>query len=82
MHLLASAEPIEIRSAGQLAAQMPVSAKQDLLEWSSSQNPAAYLERVLVQEAPIDNVLNPNPEIRITDDQPYNEYFLLRQFWR
>ncbi len=82
MHLLASAEPIEIRSAGQLAAQMPASAKQDLLEWSSSQNPAAYLERVLVQEAPIDNVLNPNPEIRITDDQPYNEYFLLRQFWR
>jgi len=44
-----------------------------------------YLGLVVVREISLQSVLNPNLEIRITDDHPYNEYFLLRQWglsWR
>jgi spermidine synthase/MFS family permease len=79
-HLLASMEPIEKLSADQLVARMPENAKNDLLEWSRSKDAPAYVNIVLSHEISISSVLNPDPAIRITDDQPYNEYFLLRSF--
>jgi len=79
VHVLASMDPIEPRTAEQLAARLPAGAKQDLLEWNPSPDLPGYLNLVLSQELNIKEGLNPNPEIRITDDQPYNEYFLLRQ---
>jgi spermidine synthase/MFS family permease len=85
MHLLASMEPIEIPTPEQLAARMPAGAKNDLLEWDTSRGLPAYLGLVVSREIPIENVLNPDPKIQITDDNPLNEYFLLRQvglFWR
>jgi hypothetical protein len=33
----------------------------------------------LSREVQVTNLLNPNPRIEITDDQPMNEYFLLRR---
>jgi predicted membrane-bound spermidine synthase len=80
IHLLASMEPIESSDAGQLAARMPESAKQDLLEWSDSPDVTAYLGRVVSNEVDMARFLNPDLEIQITDDQPYNEYFLLRRW--
>jgi spermidine synthase len=77
-HLLASMDPIESLDAQQLAARMPESAKKDLLEWSSSRDVSAYLRQVVANEIPIPQTLNPDPEIKISDDQPFNEYFLLR----
>jgi spermidine synthase len=85
IHLLASMKPIENRTVEELAARMPPDAKKDLLEWSPSQDLPGYLGLVVSQETPVQSVLNPNLEIRITDDHPYNEYFLLRQWglsWR
>jgi hypothetical protein len=64
---------------------MPSAAKKDLLEWSPAQDLPGYLGLVVVREISLQSVLNPNLEIRITDDHPYNEYFLLRQWglsWR
>jgi hypothetical protein len=58
---------------------MSIPAQTDLLEWTSIRNPAAYLNLVLTNEIPVQNLLAPNPQIRITDDLPYNEYFLLRR---
>ena len=78
-HLLASMDPIENLSAVQLAARLPASAKKDLLEWTSTPDIAAYLDLVLSREYPIERILHPDPQIRITDDRPYNEYFLLRR---
>ncbi|MGA2279371.1 MAG: hypothetical protein ABSG80_03605 [Verrucomicrobiota bacterium] len=80
MHLLASMEPIESLDAGQLTARMPERAKQDLLEWSDSPDVTAYLGRVVTNEIAIARILSPDPEIQITDDRPYNEYFLLRRW--
>jgi len=78
-HLLASCEPIGRCSAGDLAARFPLNAKRDLMEWTSVPNLEAYLESMLIKEIPFDRMLNPDRTIRITDDQPYNEYFLLRE---
>ena len=58
---------------------MPPGAQRDLLEWSSKPDAALYLNEVVSKEMPLENFLELDPKIRITDDQPYNEYFLLRR---
>jgi hypothetical protein len=72
--------PIESVPAADLAERFPEAAKRDLLEWTSSRDVAAYLQRVLSRECAVDQLLNPDAEIRITDDKPFNEYFLMRRF--
>jgi predicted membrane-bound spermidine synthase len=78
-HLLASMEPIEDCTVPEIAARMPAKAGQDLLEWADTQDLKTYLDKVISQEKPIQRMLKPDPEIRITDDSPYNEYFFIRQ---
>ncbi|HZL43504.1 MAG TPA: hypothetical protein VFD66_09525, partial [Verrucomicrobiae bacterium] len=78
-HILASMDPIEHHTGVELVARMPETAKNDLQEWSQTKDLPAYLDRVLSHEVLIDNVLNADLRLRITDDQPFNEYFLLRR---
>lgn len=78
-HMLGSMEPIERLDAGQLAARMPASAQQDLLEWNETQKAPAYLGQILDREYPVAQMVNRDATIQVTDDQPYNEYFLLRR---
>jgi spermidine synthase len=78
-HMLASMQPIEPRTPEEIASAMPAAAKRDLLEWNPSAKVPAYLGQVLLPRFPIQLLLNGDPEIRITDDQPYNEYFFLRR---
>jgi hypothetical protein len=82
VHMLGSMEPIELRDAGQLAGRMPESARRDLLEWSPTNNAAAYLGRVVAGEFSVAQALNPDTAIEITDDRPFNEYYLLRHLSR
>ncbi len=79
VHMLASMEPIEKLDAGQLAARMPENARQDLLEWNASKDAPAYLMQVLTNEYFVPTMLNPDTEVRVTDDKPFNEYFLFRR---
>jgi hypothetical protein len=72
--------PIEKLTPGQLAARMPEPAKKDLLEWNPSGNAPEYLGAVVQNEIPLNRFLNQDPEFQITDDDPLNEYFLLRQW--
>jgi len=78
MHLLAFQEPSAQLNARQLVERMPERAQQDLLEWQGSRDLPRYLEQVLATEVPVTSLLNPDPEIQVTDDRPYNEYYLLR----
>ena len=40
-----------------------------------------YLNLTLKREIPVDNLLNQQDDsIYISDDQPFNEYFLVRRF--
>ena len=82
VHMLGSMEPIEKLDAGQMAARMPESARQDLLEWNPVKDAPAYLDQVLSREFNVAALLNLDASIQVTDDQPYNEYYLLRQLLR
>ncbi|MGA2029048.1 MAG: hypothetical protein ABSG87_03135 [Verrucomicrobiota bacterium] len=79
IHLLASMEPIERLNPAQLAARMPAGARKDLLEWNGSQDAPAYLARVITNECSVSASLNPDVNVQVTDDRPFNEYFLLRR---
>jgi predicted membrane-bound spermidine synthase len=81
-HMLGSMEPIGPLDAGELAARMPASARQDLLEWTDVKDAPAYLGQVLGNEYPVSDSLNPDAAIQVTDDQPFNEYYLLRRLRR
>jgi spermidine synthase len=79
IHMLASQEPIPNVSANQVASKMPAAAAMDVVEWDPSEVVAGYIQQALSNEIPIERILNPDSRIRITDDHPYNEYFLLRR---
>ena len=79
IHMLASEKPIEKLDAGQLLARMPESARWDLMEWSPAISPTAYINPILANEYSLALLLNPDFHVQVTDDQPYNEYFLLRR---
>jgi predicted membrane-bound spermidine synthase len=79
LHLLASEDPIEMRTAAQLASRLPDAAQKNLVEWWPSVNVTNYIGVVLARELQTTNLLNPHPGIDITDDRPLNEYFLLRR---
>jgi len=79
LHLIASSEPIGPLDGEQLAAHMPESAKMDLMEWSSTKDAAVALRLVVTNGVPQDKFVALNPRIQVTDDRPFNEYFLLRR---
>ena len=79
VHHLASMEPIPLLDGRQVAERMSERVKQDLMEWQDSKDASAYLERVLALEVPVDSLLDPDPQVQVTDDRPYNEYYLLRK---
>jgi len=79
MHMLGSMQPIDRCTPAEMAARLPPAAARDLLEWNLTPDLEHYLKLVLAPEIPVDAALQQKNEIRITDDQPYNEYFLLRQ---
>jgi hypothetical protein len=57
---------------------LPPKAQQDLVEWEGSQDVVGYLDQVVSHGTQLTNVLNPALDYRITDDRPFNEYYLLR----
>ncbi|MGC9940980.1 MAG: fused MFS/spermidine synthase [Verrucomicrobiota bacterium] len=78
LHFLGSMEPIPELDAKQLVTRMPIAAQQDMLEWADTKDAVAYFNRVTGHEYSISGSLNSDPTIQVTDDQPYNEYYLLR----
>ena len=80
-HFSASMQPIEKPGVGDFIARMPEGAREDMLEWADGQSLEAYVGSILEREIPLQNALNPDPRVCVTDDQPYNEYFLLRRTW-
>jgi spermidine synthase len=79
LYMLGSMQPIDRCSPAEMAARLPPAAVRDLLEWSPTPDVQQYLSVVLFPEILVDATLQQKNEIRITDDHPYNEYFLLRQ---
>ena len=83
IHFLASDNPIPARAADQLLARMPPAAVTDMMEWGPEQTPDAQLNTVLKGELSLDAIIAQAPDVvSLRDDQPINEYFLLRQWKR
>jgi spermidine synthase len=88
-HFLCSLDPIELPSAAKLASRLPKPARADLVEWcrlerrppreARYRDAAAVFQRILSQEVSIAALIEPANGPKITDDRPYNEYYLLRR---
>jgi len=82
IHFLASMEPIPITSSSVLAARMPPAAASDFVEWGPQTIPQKQFESVLSHEISLENLVAEDPRApAMRDDQPINEYFLLRSWF-
>jgi spermidine synthase len=80
-HLIASDYPLPNRSAAELAERLPAAAAADLVEWGPYSNAEQQFAEVLKQEIPLDGMIAKAPGVpALRDDQPVNEYYLLRQW--
>jgi spermidine synthase len=80
-HFLASMGPLERLKSEQLVAKMPPAAQADLVEWCQDKDPLGLLRLVLSKEIDLGPFVGDGLD-RITDDRPFNEYFLVRRFRR
>jgi len=78
-HLIASEEPLDVPDPQTLADRMPEAAQKDLVEWCPTMKVPDYLRAVLTNEVSLPQNMDPDPGIKITDDHPINEYYLLRR---
>ncbi len=78
-HFLASMRPLAAPAPEQIARRMPVKAQNDLLEWVGEKDLAQYVSQLLNGEVPVGKFLSDDSGVRITDNRPFNEYYLLRR---
>ncbi len=80
VHYLASMQPIPEITAAMFAARLPEAARRDLLEWGPEPTVEAMGTAILSRRLALTDIV-PNPQGNpvITDDRPYNEYFMLRR---
>ncbi len=81
-HFLASRDPLPPVTAAELARRMPPAAQQDFLEWVPNTSAQDYWANFLSREIPLQALLSDTPAERISDDRPFNEYFLIRRWWK
>jgi spermidine synthase len=79
-HFLASLSPIPDITPAEFVKRLPENARHDLMEWNSEISVEKMAENILVGRTQIGTLLPPGTEkLVVTDDLPYNEYFLLRR---
>jgi spermidine synthase len=90
-HFLASMDPFQTPSSKDLIARLPSLAKNDIVEWADETELSVntqresliekYFNKSFEKELSANLLLNQKDEsIFISDDQPYNEYFLIRRY--
>lgn len=79
IHFLASMQPIPVLTPETLASRMPAKATKDFLEWGPETSVEKQFDLVLSREIPLQSLIAFDPAVPpISDDQPINEYFVLR----
>ncbi len=78
VHLLGSMDPVLPSDPQQMAARMPPAARADLVEWTDRLDAPTYLKALTRGEVSVPDALNPDRRVEVTDDRPFNEYYLLR----
>lgn len=79
IHVLAADWPITPPSIADAIARMPALARADLVEWHPGMPLEVAWDYVFKQRVDPQVLLPQNPRLGITDDRPFNEYFLLRR---
>ena len=79
LHILAAEFPLALPTIDEAVARMPEAAKKDMVEWNPGMALKFAWNLVFEQLKPLEEELPDDPSILITDDRPYNEYFLLRR---
>lgn len=83
IHFIASMSPLPHLSAKEFVARLPLRARQDLVEWQPGVTAEAEATRILASEVPLSSVLPARSSVpALSDDRPFNEYFLLRSAGR
>lgn len=84
VHFLASQEPIVTPNAEQFETRLPPAAKADLVEWNPGTQPRQLIDTILAPDRLLNSegLLGAIGPQTITDDRPYNEYYLLRRLWQ
>ncbi len=79
-HFIASMTPVADISAAVFVSRMPPAARVDLVEWEPGRSPQQIAAAVLAAREPLAAVLPPAGSNipALSDDRPYNEYFILR----
>ena len=79
IHYLASMSPIHVPIAAEAILRMPEAARKDRLEWEEkSETKLADIWRRLLEGQVEPALFTLGLDGRITDDRPFNEYYLLR----
>jgi spermidine synthase len=79
-HFLASNSPIRDITPAEFLARLPQAAKRDLMEWNSNISIERMAENILSRRMDVANLLPVGGKTMVvTDDLPYNEYFILRR---
>jgi len=76
---IVSTSPIANISSREMARKLPESARKDLLEWYPKLNCEQIFGRILSLEFTPEKIVDLSFNNKITDDRPYNEYYLLRR---
>lgn len=82
LHFLASMKPLPVMKVEEIIAKMPPAVQADLVEWYPPQVDAKKaIERLVTQEFSMKEIVHPEPSVVITDDRPFNEYYVLRRYF-
>jgi spermidine synthase len=82
IHFLASKEPLPVVSSSVLATRLQPAAAADFLEWGPQTTVQEQFDRVLSRELAVEKIIAENPRAPVLEDnQPINEYFLLRSWF-
>lgn len=80
IHFLASLSPLPQLTAEQLVQRTPPSARKDLTEFFVDKDPYPVYNDLVKKEMPLSVFSNGIPVPLLTDDRPFNEYYLCRKF--
>jgi spermidine synthase len=82
LHFLASMTPLPALDTAAFIARLPPAARTDLIAWAPGTTIEAFVGTMLGRQIPLATLLPASGSgiVAITDDRPFNEYFLLRRF--
>ncbi len=82
IHYLASMEPIPMTPSSVLVSRMPSAAATDFVEWGPNDNARQEFDTVLSRELKLEDLIAEDQRApAMQDDQPINEYFMLRRWF-